>query len=322
MSSIFSILAPMKKLLLIFCAALLSIGASNNPRIDYINKYSSLAIKEMKRTGVPASITLAQGLLESNAGQSALAKKGNNHFGIKCHNDWNGKTMKVDDNAPKECFRVYPNVEASYRDHSDFLRGRDRYKSLFELKPGDYKGWAHGLKKAGYATDPSYATKLIEIIEDYDLARFDKGVKVEVKPPLEIETPVVVKEPQYQKPEYHESLRFSTSRKTYTQNGVKFVYAAAGETFASIAAANDLFLKELLRFNDLEQDRPLVEGEMFYIERKKAQGPVAKYVVEGEGESLYQIAQRFGIRLAALQKLNILLYGKTLEEGDTVMLRK
>ena len=147
-------------------------------------------------------------------------------------------------------------------------------------------------------------------------------MKVEVKPPLEIETPVVVKEPQYQKPEYHESLRFSTSRKTYTQNGVKFVYAAAGETFASIAAANDLFLKELLRFNDLEQDRPLVEGEMVYIERKKAQGPVAKYVVEGEGESLYQIAQRFGIRLAALQKLNILLYGKTLEEGDTVILRK
>ena len=296
--------------------------SGGNPIETYIEKWAPVAVEEMYRSGVPASITLAQGILESRYGLSELASKGNNHFGIKCHKDWKGRTMAYDDDAKGECFRVYDSAQESFRDHSDFLRGRDRYKSLFELKPGDYKGWAHGLKKAGYATDPSYATKLIEIIEDYDLARFDKGVKVEVKPPLEIETPVVVKEPQYQKPEYHESLRFSTSRKTYTQNGVKFVYAAAGETFASIAAANDLFLKELLRFNDLEQDRPLVEGEMVYIERKKAQGPVAKYVVEGEGESLYQIAQRFGIRLAALQKLNILLYGKTLEEGDTVMLRK
>ena len=288
----------------------------------YINQYKDLAIEQMLRYRIPASITLAQGLFESAAGRSDLVRQGNNHFGIKCHNDWDGKTMKVDDNAPKECFRVYPNVEASYRDHSDFLRGRDRYKPLFELKQGDYKAWAHGLKKAGYATDPSYATKLIELIEDYDLARFDKGVKVEVKPPLEIETPKVVAEPQYQKPEYNESIRFSTVRPTYSQNGVKFIYAAAGDTFASIAASNNLFLKELLSFNDLEKERPLVEGEMVYIEKKKAQGPVSKYVVEGEGENLYQIAQRFGIRLAALQKLNILLYGKTLEEGDTIKLRK
>ena len=147
-------------------------------------------------------------------------------------------------------------------------------------------------------------------------------MKVEVKPPLEIETPKVVAEPQYQKPEYNESIRFSTVRPTYSQNGVKFIYAAAGDTFASIAASNNLFLKELLSFNDLEKERPLVEGEMVYIEKKKAQGPVSKYVVEGEGENLYQIAQRFGIRLAALQKLNILLYGKTLEEGDTIKLRK
>lgn len=278
----------------------------------------------MKRTGVPASITLAQGILESNAGQSVLATKGNNHFGIKCHNDWKGKTMKMDDNAPKECFRVYPNAEASFRDHSDFLRSRDRYKSLFELKQTDYKGWARGLKKAGYATDPGYADKLITLIEDYELYRFDKGVKVSVKPPLEIEEPKVVQLEPRPGMKYQESVTFSTARKVYSQNGVPFVYSEAGETYASIAASNGLFLKELLKFNDHEQELALEPGTMVYLARKKAQGPVGvnKYVVEKDGETLRDIAQRFGIRYAALQKLNIVLYGKTLEEGDTVILRK
>ncbi|MDY5891454.1 MAG: glucosaminidase domain-containing protein [Candidatus Cryptobacteroides sp.] len=303
---------------------LLSIGAAKNPKLDYIDKYSDIAIKEMKRTGVPASITLAQGILESNAGQSVLATKGNNHFGIKCHNDWKGKTMKMDDNAPKECFRVYPNAEASFRDHSDFLRSRDRYKSLFELKQTDYKGWARGLKKAGYATDPGYADKLITLIEDYELYRFDKGVKVSVKPPLEIEEPKVVQLEPRPGMKYQESVTFSTARKVYSQNGVPFVYSEAGETYASIAASNGLFLKELLKFNDHEQELALEPGTMVYLARKKAQGPVGvnKYVVEKDGETLRDIAQRFGIRYAALQKLNIVLYGKTLEEGDTVILRK
>lgn len=314
----------MKRLLLVLMTVLLSIGAAKNPKLDYIDKYSDLAIKEMKRTGVPASITLAQGILESNAGQSVLTTKGNNHFGIKCHNDWRGKTMKMDDNAPKECFRVYPNAEASFRDHSDFLRSRDRYKSLFELKQTDYKGWARGLKKAGYATDPGYADKLITLIEDYELYRFDKGVKVSVKPPLEIEEPKVVQLEPRPGMKYQESVTFSTARKVYSQNGVPFVYAEAGETYASIAASNGLFLKELLKFNDYEQEVALEPGTMVYLARKKAQGPVGvnKYVVEKDGETLRGIAQRFGIRYAALQKLNIVLYGKTLEEGDTVILRK
>ena len=314
----------MKRLLLVLMTVLLSIGAAKNPKLDYIDKYSDIAIKEMKRTGVPASITLAQGILESNAGQSVLATKGNNHFGIKCHNDWKGKTMKMDDNAPKECFRVYPNAEASFRDHSDFLRSRDRYKSLFELKQTDYKGWARGLKKAGYATDPGYADKLITLIEDYELYRFDKGVKVSVKPPLEIEEPKVVQLEPRPGMKYQESVTFSTARKVYSQNGVPFVYSEAGETYASIAASNGLFLKELLKFNDHEQELALEPGTMVYLARKKAQGPVGvnKYVVEKDGETLRAIAQRFGIRYAALQKLNIVLYGKTLEEGDTVILRK
>lgn len=314
----------MKRLLLVLMTVLLSIGAAKNPKLDYIDKYSDIAIKEMKRTGVPASIKLAQGILESNAGQSVLATKGNNHFGIKCHNDWKGKTMKMDDNAPKECFRVYPNAEASFRDHSDFLRSRDRYKSLFELKQTDYKGWARGLKKAGYATDPGYADKLITLIEDYELYRFDKGVKVSVKPPLEIEEPKVVQLEPRPGMKYQESVTFSTARKVYSQNGVPFVYSEAGETYASIAASNGLFLKELLKFNDHEQELALEPGTIVYLARKKAQGPVGvnKYVVEKDGETLRDIAQRFGIRYAALQKLNIVLYGKTLEEGDTVILRK
>lgn len=164
----------MKRTAIILLSLLVALGASKEPTLEYIAKYSDLAVSEMKRTGVPASITLAQGILESNSGQSRLAVRGNNHFGIKCHNDWNGRTMRLDDDARRECFRVYPSVKDSYRDHSDFLRYRDRYKPLFDLKTTDYKGWAHGLKRAGYATDPSYPRKLISIIETYGLSRFDQ----------------------------------------------------------------------------------------------------------------------------------------------------
>ncbi len=312
----------MKRFALIILAAFLALAAGNNPRLAYIEKYSSIAVSEMKRTGVPASITLAQGLLESNAGQSRLAVKGNNHFGIKCHNDWKGKNMKEDDNAPGECFRVYPSADASFRDHSDFLRGRDRYKSLFELKTTDYKGWAKGLKKAGYATDPNYADKLITLIEDYRLYEYDKGTKVKVQPPLEAEAPKVVP-PEVLDRKYRESVRFSLSRSVYEQNGVPFVYSVEGESYASIAAANGLFLRELLRFNDLSSESGLAPGTKVYLARKKAQASpdVSRYVVGRDGESLWEISQRFGIRLAALQKMNPALIGVRLEEGDTVKLR-
>ena len=144
-----------------------------SPKEDYIRKYAAVAVSEMYRSGVPASITLAQGLLESNAGQSTLATKGNNHFGIKCH-DWKGKSMRQDDDAKNECFRVYDDPFASFRDHSDFLRYWDRYKFLFENRTTDYKAWANGLKKAGYATDPAYPSKLIKLIEENDLQKFDR----------------------------------------------------------------------------------------------------------------------------------------------------
>ncbi len=313
----------MKRFATIALAAFLALSAGNNPRIAYIEKYSSIAVSEMKRTGVPASITLAQGLLESNAGLSPLAGKGNNHFGIKCHNDWRGKNMKVDDNAPGECFRVYPNAEASFRDHSDFLRSRDRYKALFELKPTDYKGWARGLKKAGYATDPNYADKLITLIEDYRLYEYDKKTTVSVQPPLEVESPKQLP-PEVLDRKYRESVRFTLSRSVYEQNGVPFVYSVEGESYRSIASSNGLFLRELLRFNDLSEERELGPGTVVYLGRKKAQAApgVTKYVVGEDGESLRAISQRFGIRLAALQKMNPALIGYRLEEGDTVILRR
>ena len=164
----------MKRILLLLAAAWLALGAGKNPRLAYIERYSSLAVLEMQRTGVPASITLAQAILESGSGQSPLATVAHNHFGLKCHKDWEGEKFFYDDETPDECFRVYPTVEDSFRAHSDFLRGRERYKDLFELEPTDYKGWAKGLRRAGYATDPGYATKLINLIEDFQLYRFDR----------------------------------------------------------------------------------------------------------------------------------------------------
>ncbi len=169
----------MKKRLLLLAAisvialCFVSAAPDNTPQARYIAKYAPIAVSEMYRSGVPASITLAQGLLESRYGLSDLAAKGNNHFGIKCHN-WKGRSMKVDDDRKGECFRVYGSAEESFRDHSDFLRYQDRYKFLFEYKTTDYKSWAYGLKKAGYATDPNYPQKLIKLIGDYDLTRYDR----------------------------------------------------------------------------------------------------------------------------------------------------
>lgn len=158
---------------------MLSVSAADTPQRQYIERWAATAVREMYRSGVPASITLAQGILESRSGLSALAAEGNNHFGIKCHKDWKGKTMKVDDDRKGECFRVYGSAEESFRDHSDFLRYWDRYKFLFDFDTKDYESWAYGLKKAGYATDPAYPQKLISIIEEYDLSRFDSMTQAE-----------------------------------------------------------------------------------------------------------------------------------------------
>lgn len=312
----------MRKLLLIVLCSLFALAAGQDPKLEYIQKYHKLAVEEMRRSGVPASITLAQGLLESASGQSLLATKGNNHFGIKCHNDWKGETMYMDDDKAGECFRVYDNVKESYKAHSDFLRSRDRYKSLFELPSDDYAAWARGLKAAGYATDPAYANKLIKLIEDYDLAYYDTDIKPVIKAPKEIETPKIIVPEEIER-NYKEYITFAVTRDIFIQNGTPFVYAIEGETYSSIAAQNNLFLKEILKFNDLKEEAQLNAGEIVYLGLKKSKAAkgVEKYTVDKTGETLYEISQRFGIRYIALLKMNISLGAIVLEEGDTVRLR-
>lgn len=262
----------MKRLLLIALAFLASLDAvlADDARTAYIKKYAPVAVKEMKRTGVPASITLAQGLLESNAGRSMLAVEGNNHFGVKCHKGWTGKTIHKDAEIQNECFRAYSDAEASFRDHSDFLRNGKRYDFLFELKKGDYKGWANGLKKAGYATDPAYPQKLIKLIEEYDLTRFDTGKVIGEKTPAPVveETPAKIEEP-VDMTVYSEVLNFSLTREVYNKNGAEYVLAREGETYESIARQYRLFKHEILKYNGLSSLKPLQGGEIVYISPKR-----------------------------------------------------
>jgi len=313
----------MKRVLIAFALALLCLcgaGAGDTtPQQRYVEKYAPMAVREMLRSGVPASITLAQGMLESGNGESKLATKGKNHFGIKCHKGWTGKSMKVDDDARGECFRVYDSVEESYRDHSDFLRYRDRYKFLFDLDRTDYKGWAYGLKKAGYATDPSYAAKLIRYIEDNNLSRFDVLKEVEVEevplPPHRIEAPVLTMSDE----EFH----FPLTRELYSVNGVPFVYSLEGETYKSIAKHYHLFHREILRFNDLKRDVPLAPGTVVYLAHKKNHSPkgLDKYIVEEDGEDFHAICQRFALKEKAVLKMNGLSKAPSLREGDELKLR-
>ena len=313
----------MKKLIYILIAGLAAAGIAvaavdiNTAREDYIKKYSALAISEMERTGVPASITLAQGLLESGAGRSTLATKANNHFGIKCHKSWRGEKVYHDDDAPQECFRSYPKAEDSFKDHSDFLRYYDRYKFLFDLEITDYKGWCYGLKKAGYATDPAYATKLIDLIEKYDLGRFDKGAVVAVESPDKLEKAVVMPA------SYDEQFRFSLERTVYQKNGVACIYSVAGDTYESIALIYDLFPRELLRFNDLKQSQELLPGTIVYIQAKKSRAAkgLEKYIVSEDGESLREISQRFAVKMRSIEKRNKLKKGEPLVKEQELRLR-
>ena len=300
----------------------------------YIDTYAELAVQEMYRSGVPASITLAQGMLESGNGRSTLAVKANNHFGIKCHNGWKGGRVYHDDDAKGECFRKYSHASESYRDHSDFLRYRDRYKFLFDLKPTDYKGWAYGLKKAGYATDPGYAEKLIQLIELYDLFHYDVETssfgtagehaskkKVETRRPASptvIEQVVPVSEQVVRK-----SFQFALTREMFSKNGVPFIFSTEGETYGSIADSYGLFVKELLKFNDLDDVERLLPGTVVYLQAKKksAAKGLEKHVLE-EGETVRQIAQRYAVKVKHIYKLNGWAKDYVPRAGEFIKLRK
>ncbi len=306
-------------MVLVWALLALGIAAEKTPQEKYIDRYAPVAVREMQRTGVPASITLAQGIVESDAGRSSLAVKGNNHFGIKCHSDWTGKRMYQDDDRKGECFRVYRSAEDSFRDHSEFLRYKDRYRPLFDLDPTDYRAWAKGLKKAGYATDPAYAAKLVKVIEDYSLYRFDGGV---VRTDLP-EAPQRIEQPKRVQGKAAEEFQFSLDRPVYEKNGVPFVYASEGESYASIAAENNLFLKEILRFNDLQAEEALTPGTVVYLKAKKPQAPkgLDKYVVDASDTSLRDICQRFAVREQSVRKRNGLAPDYQPREGDTLLLR-
>ena len=309
----------MKRSLLFILTLSCSIFANaQSAQEKYISTYAEIAVQEMYRSGVPASITLAQGMLESGNGKSLLATKANNHFGIKCHNDWNGGRVYHDDDAKGECFRSYTHAHQSYRDHSDFLRYRDRYTFLFDLKPTDYKGWAYGLKKAGYATDPSYPAKLIKLIEEYNLHQYDTKTAVIPASPTVIEQAVPVSDQTKKK-----YFQFNSSREMYSKNGVPFIISGEGETYQSIAKSHGLFLKELLRFNDLKETKELRPGTIVYLQAKKNASVkgLDKHVVE-EGETLRDIAQRYAVRQNKLYKLNGWDKGHAPKEGDCIKLRK
>lgn len=334
----------MRKLFLIvlmLSSVMMTYGQSHQEK--YIERYSAIAVSEMYRSGVPASITLAQGLLESGNGRSELAIKSNNHFGIKCHNGWQGGKVYHDDDAKGECFRKYDDPADSYRDHSDFLRYRDRYKFLFDYKVTDYKAWAYGLKKAGYATDPAYPKKLIKLIEDYKLYEYDKkpssygkvakskdikkpahkSQPKEVTPDVIPQAPSQIEQVKLYTGKKREEFRFSLSRQMYSQNGVPFVYSMEGETYKSIAEYNNLFVKELLKFNDLNNDEPLHPGTVVYLQKKKdvAEKGLNMHVIEA-GETLRDISQRYGVRLKSLKKLNAIENEDLIREGDILRLRK
>ena len=323
----------MKKLAILFAFLLFPAAAwAQSVQEQYIQTYSQIAVEEMLRSGVPASITLAQGLLESGSGQYRLATEGNNHFGIKCHKGWTGRSMKHDDDARNECFRVYDSPEQSFRDHSDFLRYRDRYKFLFDLERTDYQGWAYGLKQAGYATDPKYAGKLIKYIEDYNLARFDL-VSVEEEAalpeaPHKIEEPVPVSSARSAAPGEdpvlpNEDFHFPLTRALFSLNGVPFVYAMEGESYSSLAKYYHLFKWEILRYNDESKDRVLDAGTIVYLQSKKNQAPegLDMYIVSEDGEDFHAICQRFGVKEKAILKLNGFEAPVQLQEGDEIKLR-
>ncbi len=276
---------------------------------DYIRLYAPLAVEQMKSAKIPASITLAQGLLESGAGMSQLARKSNNHFGIKCHSNWRGRRVYHDDDARGECFRAYNHPRDSYQDHSTFLRQGSRYAFLFHLKITDYRGWARGLKKAGYATDPSYANRLITIIEDYELYKYDsEGLGKRAARQWEKE---IKKKPWLLNP-----------HKIYLANGIAYIVARSGDDFRVIGKEMEISWKKLVKYNDLHRDYTLEDGDIIYLkEKNKKASKKYPYHIVRDGDSMHGISQRYGIRLKNLYKMNKKDGDYVPEVGDRLRLR-
>ena len=323
--------------LLVFLIGTFSVYAQKTQKkketLDYIDRYKDVAMEEMVKYKIPASITLAQGILESGNGQSKLARQGNNHFGIKCHSDWKGKTMRMDDDAPKECFRVYKNAEESYRDHSKFLKNGSRYAFLFDLKITDYKAWAKGLKKAGYATLPTYAPVLINLIETYNLQQYDEMVvkgkykkKKKEKDNKVVTPPVVtdVKQPgEVPVLSNCKVVGMTDDHHFIRENfGVKFVFTKQGDDLDKLAKELKLNKRQLVNYNNLGNKTTFSEGEVLYIgpKRRKAAGGYKVHVIQ-KGETLSQVSRLYAVKLERLYKMNGLDEKAVIQVGQAIKLR-
>jgi hypothetical protein len=286
---------------------------------NYISTYREIAIKEMMIYRIPASITLAQGIFESNAGTSRLAKEANNHFGIKCHKEWTGNTFIQDDETRNECFRKYDYPEESFRDHSYFLTQRDRYKNLFSLEITDYKGWARGLKEAGYATNPQYAEKLIKTIETFGLSQYDGS---DFSPFISDDSGVVNDSSFRKIPEkkWDVFAEGPGGRIVYINNGLQFIILGQGDNLRKIAKAFGVSERKILKWNDLKKGSSLVKGQMVYLEPKRREGATSIHIV-CQGETVYTISQRYGIQLKQLYSKNSIRPGQPIRPGQRLLLR-
>ena len=306
-------------LMLLLLMNVIASQAQKWTREEYVDRYSDWAVDEMKRSGIPASITLAQGVLESDNGNSTLSTRGNNHFGIKCHG-WKGKKIIHDDDAKNECFRKYKSARESYVDHTDFLMGSPRYSFLFELDQTDYRGWAKGLKKAGYATAPKYANLLIRIIEENELDRYDSGKRrPKDKDPSEpgladIDDPTLGDVDDFE---------VEVGRRILVRNRINYIIVREADTYQSLNKELDLMPFELAKYNEIERDSKLVKGGVIYLQPKRGKASVEfRFHTVEEGETMYEISQMYGIKLKKLLQKNLMEPGEKPYPGDVIHLRK
>jgi len=284
--------------------------------VDYINKYSDLAVKHRDKNKIPASIKLAQALLETGAGTSELARSSNNHFGIKCHSDWTGEKVYRKDDNPNDCFRKYKKVEDSYEDHSNFLLKYSRYSVLFNYKITDYKSWAKGLQTCGYATSQGYANSLIKLVEDYELYKFDS--KLPIKSLKEKEKEKKEKEKEKEKTKGKPVL----TRNTYKTFNLIYIIAEEDDSFEKIADETGFKVKNLIKYNEVNEDFPLKKGDIVYLQKKKSKAdlPNFEHLVK-IGESMHSISQKYGIQVKKLYKMNKKKSDYVPTEGDVLRLR-
>jgi len=285
---------------------------------NYIQRFSDVAVKEMMQYRIPASVTLAQGIIESNAGQSRLSVDANNHFGIKCHNDWYGKTYYQDDDGPNECFRKYDSPEESFHDHSYILTQRNRYQTLFDLDVDDYRGWAKGLKSAGYATNPQYAELLIKTIESYGLYNYDNGnLQAAFGDTL-------TGSDDFARMAWLSRFELigegPNHRKLYVNNELKLTVTKKGDYIEAVARDFDISVKLLIKYNDLPEQPVVTQGQIIYLEPKRRKAASKSHKLQ-PGENSYQISQIYGIKLHLLQKRNNLSPGIEPVPGTVLILR-